>query len=260
MNISKAIPTHLRTVFYRNPNGYVNDYQNLPRPLFSIAYIKKGGGDFFSDGKKYEVRKGDMIFIPQGTTYICYWIGDPCVEFLSCHFSLAPGSPWANRSFKMQKLKGDEVALAHLSVMEAHRKDPDSAWLQLSHFFSLLEWMEPRLTYELLPSPDPRMQTAAEYIHANFDKSFTVAELAIHCHMSESHFFALFRKTYGMSPITYKNQISIRHAQQMLEDRPELSVEEISDLAGFSSSSYFRRVFREVTGISPRAYRKNPTV
>ena len=260
MNISKAIPTHLRTVFYKNPNGCVNDYRSIPRPFFSIAYIQKGGGDFFSNGKRYEARAGDVIFIPQGTTYLCYWIGDPGVEFLSCHFSFVPGNPWANRSFEMQKIKGDDKVLEFLSVMEMHRKDPNAAWLQLSRFFSLLEWLEPRLIYETIPSLDPRMQAAEEYIHANFEKSFTVEELATHCHMSESHFFALFRKTYGMSPITYKNQISIRHAQQMLEDRPELSVEEISDLAGFSSSSYFRRVFREVTGISPRAYRKNPTV
>ncbi|MBE6628720.1 MAG: AraC family transcriptional regulator [Ruminococcaceae bacterium] len=260
MNLSKAIPTHLRTVFYQNSNGYVNDYRSNPRPLFSIAYIQKGGGDFYSNGKKHEVRAGDVIFIPRGTTYISYWIGDPRVEFLSCHFSFAPGNPWANRSFEMQKIKGDSEVLAYLSVMEAHRKDPESAWLQLSRFFLLLEWLEPRLRYETRPSIDSRMQTAAEYIHANFEKSFTVEELATHCHMSESHFFALFRKTYGVSPITYKNQIAISYAQQMLEERSELSVEEISDLAGFSSSSYFRRVFREVTGQSPRAYRKNPTV
>ena len=55
-------------------------------------------------------------------------------------------------------------------------------------------------------------------------------------------------------------EASMADAQQLLEDRPALSIEEISDLAGFSSSSYFRRVFREVTGQSPRAYRKNPTV
>ena len=260
MNLSKAIPTHLRTVFYQNSNGYVNDYRSIPRPLFSMAYIRKGGGDFISNGKKHEVRAGDVIFIPQGVTYISYWIGDPSVEFLSCHFSFAPGNSWANRSFEMQKIKGDDEVLAHLLTMEAHRKDPRSVWLQLSHFFSLLEWLEPRLVYETLPSLDPRMQAAEEYIHANFEKSFTVEELATHCHMSESHFFSLFRKTYGMSPITYKNQIAINHAQQLLEDRPTLSIEEISDLAGFSSSSYFRRVFREVTGQSPRAYRKNPTV
>ena len=260
MNLSKAAPSHLRAVCYRNPNGCVNDYRSLPRPFFSIAYIQKGGGDFVSDGKRHEVREGDVIFIPQGITYIGYWKGEPCAEFLSCHFSFAPGNPWANRSFKMQKIKGDCEVCTYLSEMEAHRKDPNGTWLQLSRFFSLLEWIEPRLTYEELPTLDTRMQTAAEYIHANFEKSFTVEELATHCHMSESHFFALFRKTYGISPIIYKNRIAVGHAQQMLEERPELSVEEISDLAGFSSSSYFRRVFREVTGISPREYRKNPMV
>ena len=38
---------------------------------------------------------------------------------------------------------------------------------------------------------------------------------------------------------------------------PDLSVEEISDRLGFSSPSWFRKVFREQNGCTPTFYRKN---
>ena len=260
MNLSKASPTHFRVARYQQWNGSVNDYQNIPRPAFSIAYMEKGGGEILSNGKKILIKEGDVLFIPCGATYRSLWLGDPRVCFVSCHFSPPVSSPLDKKAFAVQALRGNGEVHDLLLWLLEHKNDSTVAFGAASRFFALLEWIEPQLDYQSLPEPDPRLQAAAEYIHANYQKSFTVETLATHCHMSESYFFALFRKTYGISPIVYKNRIAIGHAQQMLEDRLDLSVEEISDLTGFSSSSYFRRVFREVTGTSPRAYRKNPTV
>ena len=260
MNLSKASPTRFRAVRYLQRNGSVNDYQSIPRPVFSIAYMEQGGGEITSNGKKFAVKEGDVLFIPYGSTYLATWRGEPLAQFISCHFSPPVSGFLAEKVFAVQGVRGTEEIYGQMLWMLEHKNDSTVAFGAASRFFALLEWIEPQLDYQSLPEPDPRLQTAAEYIHANYQKSFTVETLAAHCHMSESYFFALFRKTYGSSPIVYKNRIAIGHAQQMLEDRLDLSVEEISDLTGFSSSSYFRRVFREVTGTSPRAYRKNPTV
>ena len=260
MNLSKASPTHFRVARYFQRDGNINDYQSIPRPVFSIAYMEEGGGEIFFGDKKIVIKEGDVLFIPYGSTYLSRWQGAPRVQFVSCHFSMPVSSPLSEKVFAVQGLRGNEEVHDLLLWLLEHKNDSTAAFGAASRFFALLEWIEPQLDYRSLPTPDPRLQAAAEYIHANYQKSFTVETLAAHCHMSESYFFALFRKTYGSSPIVYKNRIAIGHAQQMLEDRLDLSVEEISDLTGFSSSSYFRRVFREVTGTSPRAYRKNPTV
>ena len=260
MNFSKASPAYFRVVRYLHQNGNINDYERIPRPVFSIAYIEKGGGEFVSLGKKFEAEEGDVVFIPYGSTYRSAWKGRPEAQFISCHFSPIVSGPFAEKVFEVQRVRGDEQVHEWMQWMLAHRNDTTQIFGMEARFFALLEWIEPQLAYQSLPMSDPRLQTAAEYIHANYQKNFSVEVLATHCHMSESHFFALFRKTYGVSPITYKNRIAIGHAQQLLEERPALSIEEISDLTGFSSSSYFRRVFRSITGTSPRAYRKNPTV
>ena len=58
-----------------------------------------------------------------------------------------------------------------------------------------------------------------------------------------------------MTPISYKNYISIQNAEKLLLTT-DFSMEEISEKLGFHSSSYFRRTFRAFTGKSPREYRK----
>jgi transcriptional regulator GlxA family with amidase domain len=45
----------------------------------------------------------------------------------------------------------------------------------------------------------------------------------------------------------------------MIVNRPDLSVDEISLAVGFESSTYFRRVFKLITGKNPRDYRKLKT-
>ena len=50
-------------------------------------------------------------------------------------------------------------------------------------------------------------------------------------------------------------RVMVRRAERLLLDLPALSVEEIGFRGGFESATYFRRVFRAVTGVSPSEYR-----
>ena len=81
--------------------------------------------------------------------------------------------------------------------------------------------------------------------------------LASLCGLSESHFYARFRRATGLTPIEYKNRVAISSAGRILIDEPEVPVEEVSARMGFASSSYFRRVFARIAGCPPRDYRKN---
>jgi AraC-like DNA-binding protein len=60
-----------------------------------------------------------------------------------------------------------------------------------------------------------------------------------------------------LSPIAYKNQLCIDQAAQILLSGSKKSIEEISSELGFESATYFRRVFKQYTGISPRMFRQN---
>ena len=49
-------------------------------------------------------------------------------------------------------------------------------------------------------------------------------------------------------------------AEQLLTTGPDLSIEEVSGMTGFESSTYFRRIFKQHTGLSPREYRRRQAV
>ena len=82
-----------------------------------------------------------------------------------------------------------------------------------------------------------------------------MSELARHCNMSESGIYAFFKKHMQDTPIGVKNRIKARRAVTMLETT-NLSVEEISESLGFSSSAYFRKKIKEITGKTPQKIRK----
>ena len=80
-------------------------------------------------------------------------------------------------------------------------------------------------------------------------------EMAALCHISPGYFSRLFVKETGMSFTQYVARLKIDRAKQMLEhsDRPTA---QISDELGFSSPSYFTKVFKRLEGITPILYRK----
>jgi AraC-like DNA-binding protein len=58
-----------------------------------------------------------------------------------------------------------------------------------------------------------------------------------------------------MTPIAYLNRYRITQAKRLLRETDQ-SITEIALTVGFSDSSYFSRVFRRETGLSPDAFRR----
>ena len=84
-----------------------------------------------------------------------------------------------------------------------------------------------------------------------------VEELAELSHMSSSHFYSVFKDTVGVAPIEYKLKLLIAEAERLLIRETGMSVGQIADYLGFGSDTYFRRLFRRITGMSPSEYRRH---
>lgn len=80
--------------------------------------------------------------------------------------------------------------------------------------------------------------------------------LAESCNMSVSNFYMLFKKFKNSTPIEYRNHTCISRAMRILKSDRQISIEEISFKAGFASAEYFRRLFKTITGKTPREYRR----
>jgi AraC-like DNA-binding protein len=96
-------------------------------------------------------------------------------------------------------------------------------------------------------------------ISASSDESITVESLARHAGISEVYFRRLFKSVTGISPAKYITDQKIRRAKELLE-LDYLTLEDVSERCGFSSLSYFCRVFKENVGMTPGEFRKTRIV
>lgn len=95
-----------------------------------------------------------------------------------------------------------------------------------------------------------------EYLKKNFRKKITVDQLATLIHISPKYFPMYFSKnTGGMSMMKYLNKLRVDYAASLLAVS-DMSVEQIAFDAGFCSSSYFSRTFKQYYKMSPLEYRK----
>ncbi len=92
------------------------------------------------------------------------------------------------------------------------------------------------------------------YIDENYTRRITLGELCDYLNISISHLTRLFKTSTGYTIIEYINNMRIRKASGLLL-HTDIPVSEIALETGFSSFSYFGKLFRACYGISPLRYR-----
>ncbi len=218
-----------------------------------VGYVLKGNAEFLYRGRNFYAEQGDTIYIAAGTKYYSIWWGQPDIAFYSIDFAFAGGNTLSNYRFQILSNFGrtlfDEMYQLFLE---------EKFFLSVAAFYRLLAQLYPKMEAEQVFRETVMLAPAISFIEENYAQTFTIQFLAELCHCSESHFYALFKKATGVSPITYKHQVMIQHALNMLRD-DSLNIEQISEQLGFSSSNYFRKVFHTVTRQSPRDFKKGRT-
>ncbi len=102
---------------------------------------------------------------------------------------------------------------------------------------------------------DERLSEINSFIDENLGTNITVSLLSSHTNISKSVLYTLFHEAYGTTVKDYINEKRIKKAEQLLLST-DFSVENISQLTGFSGVSYFGKIFKEKIGKSPLKYRK----
>ena len=101
-----------------------------------------------------------------------------------------------------------------------------------------------------------KIQEVARYISENFEKEISLSDAAKMAYMEETYFSKKFKRLTGFGFSEYLCETRLNEAARLLI-YTDLSISEISDKCGFSSSNYFGDVFKRLNGVSPSAYRKN---
>ncbi|WP_245801725.1 AraC family transcriptional regulator [Chitinophaga sancti] len=98
-----------------------------------------------------------------------------------------------------------------------------------------------------------RMQYVLHYIQEHLTEKIAVDALSRKAYLSRNLFFKWFREQFGITPLEYINKERVKLAKQLLS-QPLQNVNTVSKQCGFSDVNYFVRVFKQVEGITPKAY------
>lgn len=102
---------------------------------------------------------------------------------------------------------------------------------------------------------EPRIGRALEAIHREPAKAWSVAALAAEAGMSRARFAERFAEILGVTPSAYLGDWRIRKAIELLRDRSR-TLTAVAHAVGFNSDRALGRVFKQIVGESPGAYRR----
>lgn len=131
------------------------------------------------------------------------------------------------------------------SARRSSRIEP-AAERQESHMREVAAGLDPKLLRRLLRAKD-RMDAASH-------EDWPVERLARASHVSAAHFARSFKEAFGVPPHRYLLTRRIERATALLHDT-DLPITEIALQTGWRSIGTFGRIFRDITGESPGAFR-----
>lgn len=97
---------------------------------------------------------------------------------------------------------------------------------------------------------------ALDYIKRNFNKRITLEEVAGQVYLNPSYFSKIFKNEMKTTFVSYVNRIRINAAKNLLTDI-SIPLTDVSCIVGFEDQSYFTKVFKKATGVTPGKYRES---
>jgi AraC-like DNA-binding protein len=159
------------------------------------------------------------------------------------------------------KLPAQHVDLVSQNIVEMQRTKGINRFMQ---FFQLLKSLH-TISDNLVPlsmtpvervseSEGVRISTIYNYIMQHYDSMISLEDVAAEAHMTPQAFCRYFKKHTGHTFVTFLNEMRINEACKKLANGRCDSISTVAYTTGFNSITNFNRVFKSVTGNSPREY------
>lgn len=239
-----------------------------------IFYLKTGNCIYYVNDDMYHLTAGDVFVVTPGASHCTSYEGlVPCDRIVvSCQLSAIGCCFWEQhkdlweclqRSCKVILVKKGQLQMeALLNRMMEENNLPDEFSKEMMQLMTqellLILRRSGTFVYEKLRSRskfDADIEDAIHYIAENYALPISLEEVAGRINLSPTYLSRKFRKVTGVTFKEYLNQIRIKQAIQALLTTDD-TITKIAIDCGFSSSNYFKDIFRKTSGISPRAFRK----
>lgn len=171
-----------------------------------------------------------------------------------------------------EALQAYYFGFAHL-MMEAARKkgisspDPAAVWSTLSGappvkaLAALRSWTRQLLERHWEEAGagggqlSPVVAKVLDYVKAHPEEELGREQLAATVFLNPAYLSRLFRKETGVSLTEYIQEVKLEHAKKLLI-HSNLKVGSVAEAIGYTHFSYFAKIFKRATGLSPHEYRK----
>lgn len=98
-------------------------------------------------------------------------------------------------------------------------------------------------------------QKIITYVNSDLQTDLSLRALSGHLNVNASYLSTLFKKETGIPLTEYVNRCRIEHAQKMLLGT-DMPIKEVAHQCGMNDVHYFNRLFKRITGTTPKKYRE----
>ena len=252
--------------------------------------VEDGEGELVYEGKKYELKTGDVVFIDCRKAYRHSTGLNPNAGLWSlrwCHF-YGPSMPAIYAKYcergGLPVIRGADVSVDLARGADMGRRDDVSCGADVSQYAAILTdiytlasssdyirdmringklndlltlLMESSWHREAHTNAPKKMEISRvkSFLDEHYKEKLSLESVASHFFIDKHYLARLFKEQYGVTLVTYLQQVRITHAKRMLRFTDK-SIEEIGLECGIGELNYFSRVFKKLEGVSPSEFRR----
>ena len=237
-----------------------------------FMYIYSGSGSIVSGEMIFPIKRGTLVFISANTYHYTMPDNPDIYDRSKLNISIekfnmigkvfednAVFKSFSNKAIvcaEIDEFDRNEVETI-FDDMNRIKNETENELMWLSSYFKLLYFLD-KHTVNSTSAVAGAMSRAIEYINENIANDIDIDDICSAVNISKHYFCRQFKKHTGMTVMKYILKTRIVLAKSDLR-KSDISITETSEKYGFSSVSYFCRVFKEEEDCSPLKYRKkNP--
>jgi AraC-like DNA-binding protein len=257
-------------------------YEHLHRHKeMQIMWVIKGEGTFIAGNNMQRFKSGDIYIIGANQPHV--FKSDPAYfdkrkkrEVHSLMIFLNTDGP-LSKLFDLPEMKSikkflsitpnglqapskyqSAIATAMTEVKNKTNAQQITAFIQLLQLLSnLKKWkmlsME-NIEYAITDSDGLRMNNIYQYTMANYTNNIPLDKIASIAHLTPQAFCRYFKKHTLKTFVAFLNEVRISEACKRMIAGDYDSISSIAYQTGFSNTVTFNRVFKQITGTSPKIY------
>ena len=239
---------------------------------FLCFVVEAGEGELVYEGKRYDLKTSDVVFIDCRKAYSHSTGNSHCTSTTSklwslrwCHF-YGPSMPAIYAKYcergGLPVIRGADVSQYGAILSDIYTLASSSDYIRdmringkLNDLLTLL--MESSWHRERSSNAPKKMEISRvkSFLDEHYKEKLSLESVASNFYIDKHYLARLFKEQYGVTLVTYLQQVRITHAKRMLRFTDK-SIEEIGLECGIGELNYFSRVFKKLEGVSPSEFRK----